>query len=95
MASEPFALPWTQVAHWCGLHDRNHCHELLDSLTSNGWIFFEGLKGCPPTRTYKINLKYNPSPLIKDGVITGSKRNKPLPTYVKRGLAALRAVVKS
>ena len=98
MASEPFALPWTQVAHWCGLEERKQCGRLLDSLVTTGWIFDEGLRGCPPTRTFKLNLKYNPAPLIKDGIIAGGAgfvRKKTLPTYVKRGLAALRAVVKS
>jgi hypothetical protein len=94
-AADAFKLPWTQVAHWCGLVDRDHCHDLQDSLVSNGWLYFEGLRGCPPTRTYKLNLKYDPTPLMKDGIIGGASRKKAMPHYVKKGLAALRAVKNS
>lgn len=91
-ATDVFVMPWTQIAHWLGLDDREHCTDLADKLISSGYLFAEGLRGCPPTRAYRLNLKYNPAPFIKDGIIAGAKRKKPLPGYVKRGLAALRAV---
>lgn len=91
-ASDVFTLPWTQVSHWLGLVDRDHCANILDSLVGN-YLFDEGLRGCPPTRAFRLNLKYSPVALIKDGIIpSATKRKKPLPAYVKKGLAALRAV---
>ncbi len=91
-ATDVFVMPWTQVSHWLGLDDREHCTDIADSLVSSGYLFSEGVRGCPPTRAYKLNLKYNPAPFIKGGIIPGAKRKKPLPSYVTKGLAALRAV---
>lgn len=91
-ATDVFVMPWTQISHWLGLGDRHHCNTLADTLVTGGYLFSEGLRGCPPTRAFRLNLKYNPSAFIKDGIIAGAKRKKPLPSYVKKGLAALRAV---
>jgi hypothetical protein len=91
-ASDVFVMPWTQVSHWLGLSDKHHCLDITDTLVSGGYLFSEGVRGCPPTRAFKLNLKYNPTPFIKGGIISGAKRKAPLPSYVRNGLAALRAV---
>ena len=76
LATEPFELPWTTIAKWCGLTDQMNCYTRSGELVTAGYLFDEGVRGCPPTKLYKLNLKLALQPLIKDGVIRSSIRRQ-------------------
>lgn len=101
--SEAFDLPWKQVAWWCGLSDQMNCYARLCELVGAGYIYYEGVRGCPPTNFYKLNLKLDLQKMVKagldgsfrDGVIPPTSRrlgNKDAAT--RKGFAAMRSAVK-
>lgn len=102
--SEAFELPWKQVAHWCGLDHKGTCYARCDELVSLGYLYDEGVKGCPPTNCYKLNLKHadHLAKLVKlgldgtfkDGVIPSEKRKGNKDATIRKGLAAMRAAAK-
>lgn len=94
-ADEPFELPWTQVAHWCGLADKMHCYEITNQLRLYGYLWDNGVRGCPPTRVFRLNLALNLAKELKQGIIpTSTPRKSPLPARVKKKFAALKASLK-
>lgn len=95
LVSDVFALPWTQIARWCGLHDRMNCYDRSTELVRCGYLHDEGVKGCPPANTYKLNLKLDLSKLVKNGVIPPTvRRQGNKDASVRKGLEALRASVR-
>jgi len=96
MADHEFEMPWTQIAQWTGLGSKNQCYALADQLRLYQYIFDNGVKGCPPTRVFRLNLKLNLHPLINaDGIIAPENpRRSPLPARVKKKFAALKASLK-
>ncbi len=100
LVSESFALPWRQVAHWCGLSDKMNSYDRTEELVRGGYLYSEGLRGSPPTNFYKLNLKLDLAKMVKPG-LDGSFRDGTIPPLVKRrgnkdsavrkGMAALRA----
>lgn len=103
-AGSRFDLPWKQVAHWCGLSDFKTCYERVAELVSLGYLYDEGLRGCPPTNTYKLNLKHAEhlakmvkpglDGTLKDGVIPTAKRKGNKDAAIRKGIAALKAAAK-
>ena len=103
-ANERFDLSWKQVAHWCGLSDMMTCYARVAELVLNGYLFDEGLRGCPPTNTYKLNLKHvdhltkmvvrGLDGSFKDGVIPSAKRKGNKAAAIQKGLASMRAAAK-
>lgn len=102
--TDPFELPWKQVRHWCGLDHKGTCYARCDELVSNGYLYFEGSKGCPPTNVYKLNLKHadHLAKLVKpgldgtfrDGVIPSAPRKGNKDAAIRKGLASMRAAAK-
>lgn len=91
-AGEAFALTWRQVALWCGLQHKGNCYDRVDELVSGGYLYDEGVKGCPPRNFYKLNLKLDLTKLVKGGVIPPTvlrKGNKD--AAARKGIAAMRA----
>jgi hypothetical protein len=103
-AGARFDLPWKQVAHWCGLTDKMNCYARASELVSAGYLYDEGPRGCPPTNTYKLNLKHADhlakmvkpglDGTFKDGVIPSTPRKGNKDAAVRKGLAAMRAATK-
>lgn len=95
-ADQEFELPWTQIAQWTGLADKSHCYAIVNQLRLHDYIFDNGVKGCPPTRVFRLNLKLNLFPLINsEGIIPAlTPRKSPLPARAKKKFAALRASIK-
>lgn len=94
-AGEAFALTWRLVATWCGLSDKGNCYERVDELVGGGYLYDEGLRGCPARNFYKLNLKLDLTKLVKGGVIPPTvprKGNKD--AAVRKGIAAMRAATK-
>lgn len=102
--TDHFDLPWKQVAWWCGLSDKMNCYARANELVSLGYLYDEGVHGCPPTNRYKLNLK-RADELAKmvergldgsfrDGVIKAPKRKSNRDATIKKGLAAMRGAVK-
>ncbi len=99
----PFALPWKQVADWCGLSDKDTCYDRIKELVDCGYLYDEGVKGCPPEKWVKLNLKLDLSVSIKRG-FDGTTRNGVIPPTVRRlgnkdaskrkAIAAMRAAAK-
>ena len=69
LATEAFKLPWKLPAKWCGLTHKGNVYDRTEELVRAGYMWDEGVKGCPPTATFKLNLKLNLNPMFKDGVI--------------------------
>lgn len=102
--TERFDLPWKQVRHWCGLDHKGTCYARANELVAHGYLYDEGVRGCPQTNTYKLNLKHaeHLAKLVKPG-LDGTFRDGVIPTEprpgiksatVRKGLAAMRAAVK-
>lgn len=95
-ADQEFEMPWTQIAQWTGLASKNQCYALADQLRLYQYLHDNGVKGCPPTRVFRLNLKLNLHPLINhEGIIPPENpRQSPLPARVKKKFAALKASIK-
>ncbi len=102
--TDAFPLPWKQVAHWCGLNDAHVSLARLSELITHGYLYLEGLKGCPATNWFKLNLKRETElrALVKpgldgtfrDGVIPSARRPGNKDALIRKGLAALREAAK-
>ena len=95
-ADSAFTLPWTQIATWCNLTSKNQCYAIVEQLRLYQYLFDEGVKGCPPTRAFKLNLKLKLEPLISGkGIIPPvDPRKSPRQARAARHFTALRAVAK-
>lgn len=95
LVTDAFDLPWTTIARWCGLHDRMNCYQRSTELVRAGYLYDEGVKGCPPTNTYKLNLKLDLSKLVRDGVVPPTVRRKGnKDASTRKALVAMRAAAR-
>ncbi len=54
---QPFPLPWSQVAIWCGVSGENNARRRISELVDRGYLKCDGSKGCPPTNYFFLSLK--------------------------------------
>ena len=47
-ADDPFPLPWSQVAVWCGVTGENNAYRRIIELVSQKYLTRESLRGSPP-----------------------------------------------
>ena len=72
---------------------------MKEELVRAGYLYDQGVHGCPPTNRYKLNLKLDLSKLVKSG-LDGSFKDGVIPPAMRRqgnkdasirkGMAALR-----
>jgi hypothetical protein len=88
-----FFLPWTKIALWCGLSSKSQCKEVINELRRHDYLFDNGVRGCPPQRIFRLNLKLQLERFITaDGIIPPPEpRKSPHPTKIRNNLKKLRA----
>lgn len=62
---EAFPLPWSKVANWCFLSDRDTCTSRISELVKSGYLKCDGLRGCPPINYFFLQLNCRENPAIK------------------------------
>ena len=63
-ADEPFPLPWSKVALWCG-RAKDQCYAALAMLENSGYLKKTAAKGSPPICQFSLLLKLRENPPIK------------------------------
>ena len=51
-ADEPFPLPWSQAAIWCGLDDQKSAYRRIAELTDEKYLTRGELRGSPPIQYF-------------------------------------------
>lgn len=97
LADAEFFLPWTRISKWCGLASNSRCKEVVNELRLYQYLHDNGVRGCPPQRVFRLNLKLNLAKMVTaDGIIPPDKpRKSPTRTKISNGLKKLRAALVS
>ena len=59
-----FPVPWSKVAMWCGISDRDTCYNRLKDLVEHKYLKCDGVRGCPPIGYFFLNLNCMENPAI-------------------------------
>ena len=91
-ADDEFTLPWSKIATWCGLASESQSREVVNELRRFEYLWDNGVKGCPPCRVFRLNLKLNLEKLVNhDGIIPPeTPRKSPSGARLSRGFQKLR-----
>jgi hypothetical protein len=73
---EPFPLPWSKVALWCGVNGENNCRARLHDLVTAGYLKCDGARGCPPTNFFFLVPKASENGGIKASENGGIKASE-------------------